>query len=65
MLAAQVRILLSTDGGKTWKTPGRKTANDGRADVRLPRGRAPDAWMMVRAVDNYFFDVSDMAFRIR
>ena len=65
-LAANVQIVLSTDNGKTWKKVlARKTANDGRARVTLPRGKAAHAWVMVRAVDNYFFDVSDSAFRIR
>ena len=65
-LAANVQIVLSTDNGKTWKKVlARKTANDGRARVRLPKGKAAQAWVMVRAVDNYFFDVSDSAFRIR
>ncbi len=38
-LAKKVRILLSTDGGKTWtKTLARSTANDGKAKVRIPNG---------------------------
>ena len=65
-LAADVRIVLSTDNGKTWgKVLARRTANDGRARVTLPRGRADHAWIMVQAVDNYFFDVNDSAFKIR
>jgi len=65
-LAANVQILLSTDNGQTWKKVlARKTANDGRAKVRLPKGKAAQARVMVRAVDNYFFDVSDSAFRIK
>jgi hypothetical protein len=65
-LAADVRIVLSTDNGKTWrKVLARKTANDGKARVRMPRGKAAHAWVRIQAVDNYFFDVSDRAFRIR
>ena len=64
-LAANVQIVLSTDNGQTWrKVLARRTANDGKARVRLPKGKAAQAWVMVRAVDNYFFDVSDSAFRI-
>ena len=63
-LAANVQITLSTDEGRTWKVLARKTANDGSARVTLPQAKAARAWVMVRAVDNYFFDVSDRAFRI-
>ena len=63
-LAAGVQITLSTDEGRTWKVLARKTANDGSARVTLPQAKAARAWVMVRAVDNYFFDVSDRAFRI-
>jgi hypothetical protein len=65
-LAAKVQIVLSTDNGKTWKKLlTRRTANDGRARVTLPKRKAAHARIMVRAVDNYFFDVSDKSFRIR
>jgi hypothetical protein len=65
-LAANVRIVLSTDNGRTWsKVLARKTANDGKARVRLPKGKTDRAWIMVQAVDNYFFDVSDTPFQIR
>ena len=64
-LAAKVEIVLSTDNGKTWSKVLRKTTNDGRARVKLPKAKAAQAWIMVRAVDNYFFDLSDKAFRIR
>ncbi len=65
-LAAKVQIVLSTDNGRTWnKVLARKTANDGRARVKLPKTKTGQAWIMVRAVDNYFFDLSDRAFRIR
>jgi hypothetical protein len=65
-LARNVRIVMSSDNGKTWKKVlARKTANDGKARVKLPRRKAARAWIMVRAVDNYFFDVSDSSFRIK
>jgi hypothetical protein len=65
-LAKNVRILLSTDNGKTWtKVLAKKTANDGKATVKLPTKKAAKAWIMVSAVGNYFFDVNDKAFSIK
>ena len=64
-LATQVRIMLSTNDGETWSPVLRRTANDGKAPVRMPRVEAHRAWIMIRAVDNYFFDVNDHAFQIR
>lgn len=65
-LARHVSIVLSTDNGRTWdRVLAAKTKNDGRHRVRIPDVRAARAWIMVRAVDNYFFDVNDRAFRIR
>jgi len=65
-LADQVRIVLSTNNGRTWKRvlDGR-TANDGRAVVRFPDVKTTKAWVKVEAVDNYFFDVNGKAFRIK
>jgi len=58
--------VLSTDNGKTWKRVlAKKTANDGRATVRFPTRKSAHAWIMVKALDNYFFDVNDKAFAIR
>ncbi|HEU5039121.1 MAG TPA: M12 family metallo-peptidase [Nocardioides sp.] len=64
-LAKKVQILVSTDHGQTWKVVKKKTPNKGKAKVRMPRTKSSDAWVMVKAVGNYFFDVSDKAFRIR
>jgi hypothetical protein len=65
-LAKKVKILLSTDGGKTWKrTLAKATANDGRAKVKLPRVRTRKARILIMAKGNYFFDVNDRPFRIR
>ncbi|MET0525460.1 MAG: M12 family metallo-peptidase [Nocardioides sp.] len=65
-LAKRVQIVLSTDNGATWKRVlARRTANDGQAIVKFPRVRSRHAWIMIRAVDNYFFDVNGKAFRIR
>lgn len=63
-LAKSVRILITTNGGKTWKRLA-KTANDGSATVRLPKGSTKKARIMVEAVDNYFFTVNKRWFRIR
>jgi hypothetical protein len=64
-LAARVEIVLSTNNGKTWGKVLRATANDGRATVRFPAKKADQARIMIRAVDNYFFDLNDKPFRIR
>jgi len=65
-LAKNVRIVLSTNDGKTWqRILARKTANDGQAVVKIPRVKASKAWIMIRALDNYFFDVNGRPFRIR
>jgi hypothetical protein len=65
-LAKKVRILLSIDGGKTWKKKlARATANDGRAKVKFPRVKTRRARIMIAAKGNYFFDVNDKPFRIR
>ena len=64
-LAAQVRILLSTDGGKTWKhVAGGKTANDGSARSGSRTCSTSKARIMVEAVGNYFYAVNDKRFRI-
>ncbi len=65
-LASKVRIVLSTDNGATWrKVLAARTPNDGSRWVRIPRTATSSARIKVKAVDNYFFDVSDATFRIR
>jgi hypothetical protein len=64
-LARNVRILLSTDGGRTWRTMRKSTANDGAAVVRFARKKTSNARIMIAANGNYFFDVNDNPFRIR
>ncbi|WP_370248862.1 reprolysin-like metallopeptidase [Nocardioides sp.] len=64
-LARQVRIRLSTDGGRTFRTTLARTANDGRQEVRLPRRTTGRARIMIEAVDNYFYAVNRTGFRIR
>jgi len=65
-LAATVRILLSTDGGVTWRRVlARSTVNDGARRVRLPDIATRRGRIKVESVGNYFFAVNDRAFRIR
>ncbi|WP_426562525.1 M12 family metallo-peptidase [Angustibacter sp. McL0619] len=64
-LAAQVRVLLSTNGGGTWTQVSGPTPNDGAAQIQIPVKTTSTARIMVAAVDNYFFDVNDAAFTIR
>ena len=64
-LAPEVRILLSTDGGRTFpQVLQASTPNDGSADVVWPRVATSTARLRIEAVDNYFFDVSDADFAI-
>ena len=63
-LAPQVRIKLSTNGGKTFPTTLTETANDGSATVTWPNVGTSHARLMVEAVDNYFFAVNDAEFSI-
>ena len=62
-LAENVRILLTTNRGKTW-TQLAKTTNDGSAKVAFPNVRSKKARIMIEAVDNYFFAVNDRWFKI-
>lgn len=64
--AANVDILLSTDGGNTYPfTLAASTANDGSQIVTLPSGVATTtARVMVKASANVFYDVSDQNFSI-
>jgi len=62
---ANVRILLSTDGGYTWPTvllAG--TPNDGSQAVTLPSISTSTARVRVEAVGNIFFDLSNVNFTI-
>ncbi|QCP14988.1 hypothetical protein FCL38_28900 [Pseudoduganella umbonata] len=60
-----VKISLSTDGGKTWPhTLAASTPNDGSASVTLPAVATTAARIKVEAIGNVFFDVSNVNFKI-
>jgi hypothetical protein len=64
-VAATVDILLSTDGGGTFPVVlAAATANDGSHEVRLPCTTTSQGRIMIQAVGNIFFDVSDDDFTI-
>ncbi len=63
--AANVRILLSTDGGATFPTVlVASTANDGSETVTSPAINTTTARIRVEPIGNIFFDVSDANFTI-
>lgn len=56
-----VDILYSRDGGLTYlDTIVKQTLNDGSREVVIPGGLENDARFMVKAFDNYFFDINDV-----
>lgn len=64
-LAPNVKISLSTDGGKTFPTVLlASTPNDGSESVTIPPFSTTRARLKVEAVGNYFFDVNDADFTI-
>ncbi|MBK9336777.1 MAG: hypothetical protein IPM98_09380 [Lewinellaceae bacterium] len=61
----QVRILLSTDGGFTYPFVLADTVpNTGSANVEVPNELSATCRVMVLALGNVFFDISDQNFRI-
>jgi uncharacterized repeat protein (TIGR01451 family) len=62
---SNVDILLSTDGGATFsRTLASNTANDGSEQITVPDVNTTQARVLVRAVGNIFFDVSNADFKI-
>ncbi len=58
--AQLVDILYSRDGGLTYPdTLVKQTLNDGAREIVIPQGLENDARFMVKAADNYFFDIND------
>lgn len=59
-----VTILLTTDGGATFTTLLASTPNDGSQTVTIPNISTTQARIMVQAVGNYFYDISNVDFTI-
>lgn len=57
---ANVRVLFSTDGGRTFPTTLlASTPNDGAATVRFPNVQTTQGRLRLEAVGNVFFDLND------
>ena len=62
---ALVDILLSTDGGATFPTVlAAATPNDGSQGITLPGVTVTSARIKIKAVGNYYFDISNTNFTI-
>lgn len=62
---ANVKILLSTDGGYNYDTVlSESTPNDGSQTITVPNVSAPFCRIMVQAVDNVYFAVNSATFPI-
>ena len=60
-----VNILLSTDGGVTFRTMlANNTPNDGSASIVVPNNPTNSARIMVEAADNVFYNVNSTNFTI-
>jgi hypothetical protein len=62
--AANVNILLSTNGGSTWTTVVAGTANDGSQAITVPSSPTTSARIRVEAAGSVYFDVSNANFTI-
>lgn len=62
---ANVKILLSTDGGYTWPVVlVSTTANDGTETVTVPNNITTTARIKVESIGNIFFDINNFNFTI-
>ncbi|MEL7159696.1 MAG: reprolysin-like metallopeptidase, partial [Bacteroidota bacterium] len=59
-----VDVLLTTDDGTSFDTLARSVANNGLAEVRVPDLETTNARILVRSVDNVFYNISDEDFSI-
>lgn len=60
-----VQIRASGDGGLTWPyLVADNVPNTGTANVLLPNINTTQARLMIRAIDNYYFDITDVNFTI-
>lgn len=63
---AEVRILLSADGGRTFPTVlADRTANDGAHTIVVPQLTTQAGRIKVEAVGNVFFDISNVNFEVK
>lgn len=63
--ASHVNILMSVDGGRTFPiTLAANTTNDGSESISVPDTSAPKCFIMVEAVDGYFYAVNSKVFSI-
>jgi hypothetical protein len=62
---ANVRILLSTDGGSTWPTVlAASVPNNGSAVVTVPNAVTASARIMVQSIGNVFYDLGNAEFSV-
>ncbi len=61
---ANVQILISTDGGNTFSVLAASTPNDGSETVLISAPPTSQARIMVRALSNIFYDISNDNFTI-
>lgn len=61
---ANVEILISTDGGNTFTTLVASTPNDGSQNVVLSAPPTTQARILIRGIDNIFYDVSNNNFTL-
>lgn len=62
---ANVRLLLSTDGGNNFSVLVASTPNDGSETIITPNAITNQARIKVESVGNIFFDISDTNFSIQ